>query len=491
MINNITKEIVLKPSILVVDDEERIRDGCQRVLVQDGFEVATADCGAKGLEMIERQHFDIILLDLMMPSISGFDVLAQVKAQHPDSTIIVISGYATVEHSIEAMKRGAFDFIPKPFSPEQLRLMVAKAIEYTRALQDIANEKSRMRKLINRLSDGVMATDRDKRVVLANPAFRRMVCYQEDVAIGRPAGEVLRSEQLEQLIDRTLAMPEEDFLELAEEWSPSRESGNPELVYSSRCLPFRDRLGRNVGAILVLHDITAMKRLDQVRSDFVSMVAHEVRSPLNSILAQIKVLSDGLAGPVSPKQSEILGRVSARIQGLVDLSSELLDLARIESGLILQEKEKLDLAEILREQSEFHRPRAESRSISLQLIEGGPLKPVIANRRNVEEIVSNLLGNAVNYSPDGARIELSWAVENDYVRLSVKDTGFGISPEDQQRIFAPFYRVKDEKTRMIVGTGLGLAIVKRIVEAHDGWLRVESEVGRGSTFHVYLPSADE
>lgn len=105
--------------------------------------------------------------------------------------------------------------------------------------------------------------------------------------------------------------------------------------------------------------------------------------------------------------------------------------------------------------------------------------------------MSNLLGNAVNYSPDGARIELSGAVENDYVRLSVKDTGFGISPEDQERIFAPFYRVKDEKTRMIVGTGLGLAIVKRIVEAHDGWLRVESEVGRGSTFHVYLPSADE
>ncbi|MCU0577712.1 MAG: response regulator, partial [Desulfobacterota bacterium] len=139
MNENTTNELVLRPTILVVDDEERIREGCQRVLSQEGFEVATADCGAKGLEMIEQKHFDIILLDLMMPSISGFDVLAQVKALHPDSTIIVISGYATVEHSIEAMKRGAFDFIPKPFSPEQLRLLVTKAIEYTRALQDIAS----------------------------------------------------------------------------------------------------------------------------------------------------------------------------------------------------------------------------------------------------------------------------------------------------------------------------------------------------------------
>jgi PAS domain S-box-containing protein len=336
-----------------------------------------------------------------------------------------------------------------------------------------------------------MATDRDKRVVLANPAFRRMVAFKEEGAIGRPAREVIRDEQLEALIGRTLALSESELVELAEEWSPSLEPGSPELVYSARCLPFRDRLGRNVGAITVLHDITSMKRLDQVRSDFVSMVAHEVRSPLNSILAQIKVLSDGLAGPVSPKQGEILGRVSQRIQGLVDLSSELLDLARIESGLILQEKEKIDVEETLRSQMEFHRPRAESRGISLDLQMAGHLKPILANRRNIEEVLSNLVGNAINYSPEGGRIDLSAAQEREYVRLSVKDTGFGIAPEDQDRIFAPFYRIKNDKTRMIVGTGLGLAIVKRIVEAHDGWIRVESEIDRGSTFHVALPSVEE
>jgi DNA-binding NtrC family response regulator len=107
------------PSILVVDDEERVREGCRKVLAREGYEVSIAESGESGLKMIERQHYDIILLDLMMPSLSGFDVLAHVKALHPDSLVIVISGYATLENSIEAMKRGAFDFIPKPFSPDQ------------------------------------------------------------------------------------------------------------------------------------------------------------------------------------------------------------------------------------------------------------------------------------------------------------------------------------------------------------------------------------
>ena len=184
------------PTILVIDDEERVREGCRKVLARDGYEVTIAESGEVGLKMIERQHYDIILLDLMMPSLSGFDVLAHVKTLHPDTVIIVISGYATVENSIEAMKRGAFDFIPKPFSPEQLRVLTRKAIEYTRAMQDIADEKSRMRVLINRLTDGVMATDSQKRVVLANPAFLRMTGCREVQAVGRPVGEVIHYEQI-------------------------------------------------------------------------------------------------------------------------------------------------------------------------------------------------------------------------------------------------------------------------------------------------------
>ena len=134
-------DIYFKPRVLVVDDEKRIRDACHTMLSNEGFEVDRAENGEIGLKKIQETHYDIILLDLMMPGLSGLEVLPQIRNTHPDTVIIVITGYATIEHSVEAMKNGAFDFIPKPFSPQDLRIVVTKAIEFLRTLQDITTEK--------------------------------------------------------------------------------------------------------------------------------------------------------------------------------------------------------------------------------------------------------------------------------------------------------------------------------------------------------------
>ena len=479
--------ISFKPRILVVDDEKRIRDGCYKVLTEEGFEVARAETGEVGIRMIEETHYDIVLLDLKMPGLSGFDVLGNVKALHPDTVIIVITGYATLDHSIEAMKKGAFDFIPKPFSPEQLRAVVSKAIEHTNTLQDIANEKSRMRVLINQLASGVMATDDQKRVALANPAFLRMLGYRGESVIGRRAEEFIGDERLMRMIDQALSMREKDYLELSEELNLRGKGESEETTLVARCVPFKDRLGRVLGTVTVLHDITALKKMDQLKSDFVSMVAHEIRGPMNSVLAQLKVVLDGLAGNVSEKQQEILGRASEKIRGLSDLSTDLLDLARIESGLITQEKENLNTAEFLADQVAFHQAKAQAKDIRLELGPLPELPPVLANKSNMEEVLSNLISNAVNYTPEGGSIVVSAAKENDYVCISVRDTGIGMTREDLDRIFDRFYRVKSEKTRFITGTGLGLSIVKSILEAHNGMIRVESEPDHGTVFHIYIP----
>jgi two-component system phosphate regulon sensor histidine kinase PhoR len=210
-------DILFKPKILVVDDQKVIREGCREVLTLEGFEVVLAENGEQGLEMIEKVHFDVVLLDLMMPGISGFDVLSHIKALHPDTSIIVITGYATVEHSIEAMKNGAFDFIPKPFSPDQLRVVVFKAIEHTSALKDIANEKSRMRVLINLIANGVMVTDAEKKLVLANPAFMKIMGFKGDDIIGCPFTELFQQEQLRQMVEHALSISESEVTELTEE----------------------------------------------------------------------------------------------------------------------------------------------------------------------------------------------------------------------------------------------------------------------------------
>jgi len=470
-----------KYRVLVIDDEKRIRDGVKRMLTLEDFEVAVAETGESGMKMIDEKHFDIILLDLMMPGISGLDLLPLLKTSHPSTVVIVITGYATIEHSIAAMKKGAFDFIPKPFSPQDLRIVITKALEFIRTLEDIANEKTRMGVLINQLTGGVMATDIDKKIVLANPAFLKMIDYFGADAIGRFAKDVVQNEKMVSMIEKALSMPEEEFADLTEEFNFG------DKILSVRCIPFRDRLNRNLGTITVMNDITSLKKIDQLKSDFVSMVAHEVRSPLNSIGMQLKVILDGLAGDVTEKQQEILGRASEKIVSLSNLSTDLLDLAKIESGLITQEKEKLKVDDLLRGLVDFFQEDVQAKNIVLEIDDIVDLPPVLANRDNMTEVFSNLISNSIKYSPEGGRITVCAVVEKNHLKISIRDTGFGIPEKDLDRIFDRFYRIKDEKTRYITGTGLGLPIVKSIVEAHNGKINVESELGKGSMFYVYLP----
>ncbi len=480
-------EVTQKSSVLIVDDEDRIRQVCTKMLKQEGYDVAQAENGDVGLEMVARRHFDIILLDLMMPGTSGLEALDRIRALHPDTVVIVITGYATLDHAVNAMKNGAFDFISKPFSPQDLRLVVTKAMEHIRTLEDIANEKSRMRTMINHLSGGVLATDQGKLVALANHAFMNLIDCRGASPIGRPVSDLVADKKILTMIDQALAMPGDQFVEITDEITVTSRADGEERILGIRCVPFRDRLDRNLGTITMLHDITALKRMDQMKSDFVAMVSHEIRSPLNSVLMQHKVILDELAGAVTDKQREILTRAYEKIHTLVNLSGELLDLAKMESGLIVMEKEKMQLGPVLADQVDFHQAKAQDKHISIELVPVPDLPPVLANRINMEEVLSNLITNAIHYTPENGRVAVAAEADGDFVCINVSDTGYGIAPEDLERIFTRFYRVKNAQTRYVMGTGLGLPIVKKIVEAHLGHIEVESEPDKGSTFSVYLP----
>jgi PAS domain S-box-containing protein len=482
-----TDAFSFRPRVLVVDDEDRIQKACHRLLTREGCEVALADNGIKGLKMIEETHFDIVLLDLMMPGMSGMDVLTGIKARHPDTVIIVITGYATLEHSIETMKKGAFDFLSKPFSPQELRMVISKAIEFIRTLQDIASEKTRMRVMVNTLKEGVLTTDHQKSIVLANPAFLKMIGARTRSAVGRQVDEIVKNPRILEMIDQALAQTSGHFSEITNELALIPEDGKEETIIGVRCFPFRDRLDRNLGAVTVFHDITALKKMDQLKSDFVSMVAHEIKSPLNSILMQLKVVLDGLAGDLTEKQTEMLQRSADKITSLAQLASELLDLSKIESGLINQDRETLNLGQLITEQVQFFREKADAKSLNLIRKPVSEDLKVIANRTNIEEVLSNLISNAIRYTPSNGKIEV-WADQtDDCVNLHVADTGLGIAKDEIDHIFDRFYRVKNEHTRFINGTGLGLAIVKSIVESHHGTIHVKSEPGKGSHFIVCLP----
>jgi PAS domain S-box-containing protein len=347
-----------------------------------------------------------------------------------------------------------------------------------------------MRVMINTLNDGVLTTDNQKRVALANPAFLKMMGCRKTSVIGHAVSELITDERLLSMIDQAIGQPEDTFAEITDEITLPGSKADEHLIIGVRCIPFRDRLNRNLGSVTVFHDITALKKIDQLKSDFVSMVAHEIKSPLNSVLMQLNVVLDGLAGALTEKQKEILQRTSDRINSLSVLSAELLDLSKIESGLINQDREELNLVELIKDQVSMFQEKAASRSIQLAVKETDPDIRMMGNRTNIEEIVSNLISNAIRYSPNGGKID-AWACEkSDCTAIKVSDTGLGIPEKDLAHIFDRFFRVKNEKTRYINGTGLGLAIVKSIVEAHHGTIEVESVEGKGTCFSVFFPKSE-
>jgi two-component system phosphate regulon sensor histidine kinase PhoR len=478
-----------QPRILVIDDEQRIRDGCSKILKKERCLVDTAENGDIGLKMIADRHYDIVLTDLMMPGIGGMDVVNKVREKHTDTVVIVITGFATLEHSIEAMKNGAFDFIPKPFTPEHLRVVVGKALRMTRTLQDIATEKTRLKTIVNYLAGGVLVTDKDKNIILYNPALLKMLDYEGDALNDRPISDLTTDEKLNDIISGILELNEGEFKTLSTEIEPqSKKENGPsnQLILRAQAVPFQSGTGEILGSVTIIDDITHLKMMDKMKSDFVSMVSHEIRGPLTAILMNIKVLLDGLAGELNKKQIDILSRISVRLNSLVELSNELLDLSRIEAGLIVQNRREVQLMDILNELIKFFQPRAKEKNISLGL-KKTDIPFINADPKNMEEVFSNLITNALMYTPEGGEITVSGGIKGDFVVIEINDNGYGIAPDEIPRIFERFYRSKTEKTRNIVGTGLGLPIVKSIVEAHNGTINVKSKLGVGSTFYVRLP----
>jgi two-component system phosphate regulon sensor histidine kinase PhoR len=477
-----------QPRILVIDDEQRIREGCFKILTKESCLVDVAESGEQGLDMIAENYYDIILTDLMMPGISGMEVIAKVREQHLDTVVIVITGFATLEHSIEAMKKGAFDFIPKPFTPEQLRVVVGKAVEMTRTLQDIATEKTRFKTLVNYLAGGVLVTDRHKNIILNNPALLRMLHYDGEPLNDKPLTSLTTDEALNGIIDGILELNPGEFKVLSTEIVPpdKGEAISDQLYLRAQAVPFKSRSGEILGSVTIIDDITHLKRLDEMKSEFVSMVSHELRSPLSTILSQIKVITDGLAGDLSAKQADILHKMSRKVEGLVDLTNDLLDLSRIEAGLIVQDKGQVQLMDILEKLVEFMQSRAREKDIRLTL-KKADLPVINADPKSMEEVFSNLITNAIIYTPEGGKVNVAGEVKGDFLEIRVSDTGYGIASDQLPLIFERFYRVKTDKTRYIVGTGLGLPIVKSIVEAHNGTVRVKSKEGVGSTFSIRLP----
>jgi len=369
--------------VLVADDEPGMLRAVDRVL--SGFAVHlpdvgaairltvdTADTGESALEKVGATHPHILLLDYKLPGISGLDVLDRLPSgQEGEMLTIMMTAYASLETAVTATKRGAYDFLAKPFTPDELKNTVRKAAA---------------------------------RLVLAAQARR----------------------------------------------------------------------------------LAAEKR--QVRFQFISVLAHELKAPLAAIEGYLRIIHEQSAGDDPAAYERMIDRSLTRLTGMRKLILDLLDLTRIESGQRERQLAPIDLRAATQAAIDGFAAEARERHIDIALHADQPLS-FTADTLELEIVLNNLLSNAIKYNRDGGRVDVTLTRDRDHVAIAVADTGIGLAPDEAARLFNDFVRIKNEKTRHILGSGLGLAIVRKLARLYHGDVRVDSTPDVGSTFTVTLADA--
>lgn len=366
--------------ILVVDDEPGIRSGVSRILrnfrvdypfMDEPFDfgVTEAATGEAAIALIDSDQPDILLLDNKLPGIQGIEVLEYIKKKQKSIIVVMITSYASLELAVKATTDGAYDFIPKPFTPQELKS----------SIENIT-----------------------KRVFL-----KKMTTKLQDTG-------------------------------------------------------------------------------KQIRFTFLSVLSHELKAPLNAIEGYLKMIRERQNGDRLEDYDVMIDRSLDRIRGMRSLILDLLDLTRVESGKARRNIADLDLAAIARTAMDTMRPYAIQRDVSLNLHAAPPVT-YAADAEEIEIIFNNLISNAIKYNKEGGKVDFSVGNHGECMNITVADTGIGMTPEDLERIFDDFVRIKNDKTKNITGSGLGLSIVKKLIDSYNGKIEVESVPDRGTTFIVRLP----
>jgi two-component system phosphate regulon sensor histidine kinase PhoR len=358
------------------------------------------------------------------------------------------------------------------------------AREFTTMLAQTDEERREVEAVLRSLSDVVIATDARGRIALFNAAAERAFQVEERQALGQPVLAVARLAGLAEGFSSALAGESVEVREIS-------TTTPVERTYEALLAPVRRSDGTISGAVAVLHDVTEVRRLERVRSEFVANVSHELRTPLTSLQGFVETLQDGAADDPATLHRflGIIANETARLGRLVD---DLLDLSRLESGRLELRLSPVDLSGLLQRAVAFYAPAARAKRLTLAAAVPPGLPPVPGDEDLLEQALRNLVDNAVKYTPEGGRVDvsaegISYPDQRREVVVRVADTGPGIPPEHLPRLFERFYRVDRARSRQVGGTGLGLAIVKHIVERHGGRAWVESAPGAGAAFSVALP----
>jgi len=402
-----------QPKVLVVDDEESVVVTIKAILELDGYNVATTTSGQKACAMVRDVEYDLVLTDLRLEDGDGLDVLKAVRERYPETVTIMLTGYASLESAIQALRAGAYDYLVKPSEVEELRATVARGLERRRLGQEVRQRVAELEHANREIAD--------------------------------------LNSSLQRRIDEATAELKERYEQLTE--------------------------------------------LDRMKSQFLSIASHELKTPITAMsgflqvaLRRVRRLGEGgAAAPIAEslrgitEQLEVVYRQTGKLARLVD---ELLDVSRIQTGRIEFRYGDVDMGELANEVATRMQLTTTTHKIA---VHNDSRNVVTADRDHLEQVLNNLLTNAIKYSPAGGSITIDVGPDEGGVRLSVTDQGIGIPEKELEAIFGLFYRSPDRAARDAAGMGLGLYISKEIVVRHGGRIWAESGGTKGSTLNVVIP----
>ena len=477
--------------ILVIDDTPENLALLSQILKDKNYKVRSVTKASTGLRGAKAAPPDLILLDVKMPEMNGYEVCQQLKASEStrDIPVIFISALGDVLDKVKAFEVGGVDYITKPLQVEEVlarikthltirRLQTQLQTQNTQLQQEISERTAAEEKFAKAFRSSpnpiTITTLAENRFIDINRSFLEMSGYSQTEILEKSATN-FNIWVNPQVYDSALKNGSLHNLEC----KLRTKQGEIKIVLLSIELI---ELNGVTCCLNIINDITERKRLED---EFISLVSHELRTPMNSIIGALDLLNTQQLGTLTHKGQQIINIAINNTERLIRLVNDILDLERIKSGRITMQPSKCNADELLIQAAQTMQSLAYSAQINLNV------KPVsieiFADSDRILQALTNLLSNAIKFSEPGQTVELRSTIKSNYLQIEIQDRGRGIPPDKQQLIFERFQQVDASDSRSKGGTGLGLPICRSIIEQHKGRIWVESIFSKGSTFYIHLP----
>ena len=481
-------------NILLIEQDPKVIE-CIKQEIKYPYTLDVEMNARSGIKRTSSKEYDIYLIAMTLPDKNGLEVLAEIIKIYPDAICVMMESDPDIDTIMESAHLGGYDFLKKPIKHHKLSRLIERATqrrwyirearrlkeEKNHSLLAISEEQSRLRSVINSIDDGLMITNKSREIIFTNPRFLTLIGVEREILVGEKIFEILPV-ALQQQIDSVLSK-EEGACSIKEEIviiPPAK------LVVLANSTPILDDNGNMNGVVSVLRDISEIKALELTKSEFINMVAHELKAPLGAIKGYLEMIIDKQLGDNQELYDNYLKRSLNRSEAMLALLQDLLNIFRMDAQTVRREIEKVNAGDLLKETLEFFDSNIKKRNLILETTIAKDLY-IDADREEIRRVYTNLISNAIKYNKDSGSIKVNAYKDETFVTIVVEDTGIGMKPEESERLFEEFFRAKNEHTRKISGTGLGTTILKKIVDEYRGQIFVSSVYEKGSTFTVKFP----